>query len=401
MIENVEKQKEGESHGLPSKTSNGWKKRIKKWINPQLFTTLIVTLAATLLADIAYKRINEKKAYENFYSFPYITFEADNTQVFRLTEEVPNLEYSVGEKSWEKLGTQNIVFGGSRGKLLLRGTNSWGTSWYKINHHGLAVEFWATVSFATDAQVICSGDIRTLIDYTNYNTVSTKEARFNKLFENCTQLVVAPELPSMDLAENCYESMFSGCTSLKTAPDLPADTLAYGCYEFMFSDCISLEKAPKLLAENLDKWCYWNMFSGCTSLERAPELPAKQLAYGCYAHMFSDCSSLERAPYILPAMELADNCYWGMFSNCISLERACILPARNLAYGCYLEMFSGCTSLSAITMLATDISVSWCLKDWLKDTAPCGTLYKNIKVKWDEDGIVPTGWKTEPALGTN
>lgn len=373
------------------------KRNIGEWINKNPITSLIIAALATFVGAqiqniIVYVRCERK---------PYVTFEADFTQVFHLSEEVPNLEYSVGEKSWEKLGNQNIVFGGSRGKLLLRGTNSWGTSWYKNNHHGLASEFWATISFATDAQVICSGDIRTLVDYTNYNTVSTSEAKFNRLFENCTQLVVAPELLATDLAERCYEHMFSGCTSLKTAPDLPADTLPYGCYEFMFSGCTSLERAPILPAKNLADWCYWGMFSDCISLERAPELPAKQLAYGCYAHMFSDCSSLERAPYILPAMELADNCYWGMFSNCISLERACILPARNLAYGCYSEMFSGCTSLSAITMLATDISVSWCLKDWLKYTAPCGTLYKNINAKWDEDGIAPTGWKIKSATGTN
>lgn len=474
IIEDEENLSNITNEDKPSKETK--KKKIGEWINKNPITSLIIAVIATFFGAqipriIVYFRCERK---------PYVTFEADFTQVFHLSEEIPTLEYSVGGKKWKKLGRQNIVFGRDRGKLLLRGNNAWGTSYYKNNHHGLAREFWATVSFASDAQVICSGDIRTLLDYTNYNTVSTSEARFNRLFENCTQLVVAPELLATDLADRCYDHMFSGCISLKTAPDLPADTLTYGCYAHMFSGCTSLERAPILRAKNLADWCYWSMFSDCISLERVPELPAKQLdtgcymlmfsgcsslkyapnklpaleladdcyccmfsnctslqiapqlpakqlasgcyehmfsdcsslryapgnlpaeqlASGCYAHMFSGCSSLEHAPYILPAMELAKICYYGMFSNCTSLESAPELPAEQLASGCYLEMFSGCTSLSEITMLATDINVSRYLKDWLKDTASSGTLYKNTNAKWDENGIVPSGWKVKPVSPT-
>jgi hypothetical protein len=339
----------------------------KEWYFPKLFFTLIISFAATYFAGIALEEREKKKAYEKFYSLPYITFEADNTQVFRLSNEISNLEYSVGESEWTKLGTQNIVFGGSRGKLLLRGTNKWGTSRRYINHHGGEFRIWSTVSFATDAQVICSGDIRTLIDYLNYNTVSTKEARFQKLFENCTQLVVAPELHATNLADKCYESMFSGCTSLKTAPDLPADTLSEECYKLMFS--------------------------GCTSLERIPDLPAKILAFGCYEKMFSGCTSIKEVPDVLRVTDLVSRCYWGMFSNCTSLEIVDDLPAEILANGCYSEMFSGCTSLSQITMMATDINDKSCLDDWLKCTAQTGTFGKNKNATWKNDGIIPHGWK--------
>lgn len=34
--------------------------------------------------------------------------------------------------------------------------------------------------------------------------------------------------------------MFNGCTSLTTAPELPATTLAQGCYSNMFKGCSSL-----------------------------------------------------------------------------------------------------------------------------------------------------------------
>lgn len=34
--------------------------------------------------------------------------------------------------------------------------------------------------------------------------------------------------------------MFDGCTSLTTAPELPATTLAASCYSFMFKNCTNL-----------------------------------------------------------------------------------------------------------------------------------------------------------------
>jgi hypothetical protein len=34
--------------------------------------------------------------------------------------------------------------------------------------------------------------------------------------------------------------MFNGCTSLTTAPELPATTLVNSCYEYMFEGCSNL-----------------------------------------------------------------------------------------------------------------------------------------------------------------
>ena len=61
------------------------------------------------------------------------------------------------------------------------------------------------------------------------------------MFEGCTSLTQAPELPATTLAEQCYYSMFEGCTSLTQAPELPATTLAEQCYERMFMFCTSLK----------------------------------------------------------------------------------------------------------------------------------------------------------------
>ena len=62
--------------------------------------------------------------------------------------------------------------------------------------------------------------------------------------------------------------MFQGCTSLTTAPELPATTLADSCYSSMFYVCSSLTQAPALPATTLADYCYYYMFSGCTSLNK-------------------------------------------------------------------------------------------------------------------------------------
>ena len=195
--------------------------------------------------------------------------------------------------------------------------------------------------FSSAGKINCGGDIRSIIKPiipANYTYFALK------LFNDCTSLTTAPELPSRTLVDSCYQNMFSGCTSLTTAPELPATTLANGCYQYMFYNCTSLTTAPELPATTLVNGCYQNMFSGCTSLTTAPELPATTLASSCYWSMFYNCTSLTTAPE-LPATTLANFCYSGMFNGCTSLTTAPELPATTLADSCYNNMFSGCTSL--------------------------------------------------------
>ena len=271
---------------------------------------------------------------------PYLTFTADEEQTFIMSAkdsyEIPGLEYSVNNGTWKKVVTgEPVTFGGSKGTLSLRGKNNLeGTSKQNSGY--------SQISFGkTDVNVVCKGDIRTLLDYTNYKDVATESARFRHLFEDCTQLTSAPDLPAETLAEACYSFMFEGCTSLKTAPKLSATTLAEDCYFRMFLGCTSLETAPTLSAKTLKTYCYSYMFAGCTSLKTAPELRATQLFSGCYQGMFQGCKSLESAPE---------------------------LPATTLAIQCYAYMFQNCEKLSSVTMLAPSDQIlknSDCCLYWL------------------------------------
>ena len=201
---------------------------------------------------------------------PYVTMTAASKQTFvmKCTENytLPDLECSVNNGKWQKVvKDQGVNFGGNLGSLRLRGIcpNGTATSWEK----------YSTITFSDEnVKVDCSGDIRTLINYTAHENVATENCSFRSLFQNCKALKSAPELPATALKANCYTSMFSGCTSLTEAPKLPATKLANGCYSEMFKGCASLVNAPDLPATTLVANCYSSMFIDCSKLTGAPEL---------------------------------------------------------------------------------------------------------------------------------
>ena len=296
---------------------------------------------STAPADATFVEGNSYTYDFNLRQAPYVTFSAESEQGFKMTlsgvDGSSTFEYSVGDGEWTKIaaGMGYVTFGGSNGNLRLRGISTVGT-------------YTSTISFKdNNVPVAASGDIRTLVDYINYDKANTGSARFSSLFSGCTSLTSAPELPAMTLANYCYSSMFNGCTSLTSAPELPATTIAKYCYQYMFNGCTSLTSAPELDAMTLADGCYAEMFHNCTSLTSAPELPATTIAKYCYYNMFNGCTSLTTAPAELPATTLAYNCYAGMFYGCTSLTSAPELPATTLATWCYNSMFNGCTSLTS------------------------------------------------------
>ena len=225
---------------------------------------------------------------------PYVTMTAASKQTFAMkcTEgyTLPDLEYSVNNEPWQKVVADNPVeFGGADSSLRLRGKCPNGTATDYQNY--------SWINFGnSNVKVKCSGDIRTLIDYTAYKTVATASSCFCSLFNGCSVLTSAPQLPAKALKESCYRQMFEGCTSLEQAPDLPATELQDLCYHSMFKGCKALTQAPVLQATALKKQCYRQMFEGCTSLTQAPVLPATELQETCYFSMFKGCTALTQAP---------------------------------------------------------------------------------------------------------
>ena len=218
--------------------------------------------------------INDGKA--ELYA-PYVTFKAEAEQKFKMTTyggySISGLQYSVNGGDWKTVvaGGEGVTFGGTNGDLRLRGTNIKGTA--------SGLNAYSTITFTNDVNVTCTGDIRTLLDWRNYSTVNTKNAKFCKLF--------------------------NGCSVLTSAPDLPATTLGYYCYFKMFEDCTSLTSAPELKATALADYCYFSMFRGCTSLTSAPKLTATELTYYCYSNMFYNCTKLSTVTMLAPSDQIS------------------------------------------------------------------------------------------------
>ena len=202
-----------------------------------------VTIGNVTVAEWGTDKIDGGKA---FYA-PYITFTADAKQTFKITTKdysIHNLEYSVNNGKWATVeASTEVTFGGTNGDLRLRGTNINGTASYWNKY--------STITFTDKTvKVACTGDIRTLLDWRNYSTVDTQNARFCNLFKDCVVLTSAPELPATTLADFCYSNMFEGCTSLTSAPELKATTLADYCYNGMFQGCTKLSTVTMLAPNN-------------------------------------------------------------------------------------------------------------------------------------------------------
>lgn len=106
-----------------------------------------------------------------------------------------------------------------------------------------------------------------------------------------------------------------------------------------------------------------------------------------FFNLFENCNNIVNInENFLPATTLASSCYKQMFYKCTSLTTAPALPAATLANYCYNYMFYNCYELNYIKMLATDISASSCLSNWVKGVISSGTFIKNPNMT-----TLPTG----------
>lgn len=271
-----------------------------------------------------------------------------------------SLEYSTDESHWKPYTIGETITLADSTFLLFRSGEHKNRKFSKDDENYYHFEISGPIS--------ARGNIMSLLNR-DFSTPLTTNAFF-ALFEGCTSLQSAPELPATAMAQGCYFRMFAECTGLKSAPELPAEALAYNCYGRMFKGCSALTYVPDLPATKMEAYCYNSMFANCTSLKFAPELPAKRLESNCYQHMFEGCTSLTSAPE-LPATELVSNCYEFMYKDC-----------HNLRY--------------VIGLFTTEPSEKT-TKDWLSGVAASGTFIKSKKATWDVTGAhgIPEGWKIE------
>ena len=240
-----------------------------------------------------------------------------------------NLYYSLNNgKSWTAWRA-NTVTVPSNTRFYVNGTD--------IDHFatGTSLNQFSYIKEYTDSEFECYGNIEALLDW---------------------ETVHSGVEPTM---ANYAFACFFESTKITTAPDLPAiTTLTDYCYDGMFNHCTCLEKAPDLPAEYVPSAAYYEMFLHCSSLVISPRILAKQVGtFGC-GDMFKDCSSLQLPP-ALPASSVGYDGYTGMFNGCVSLISIPALPARVLNRACYQTMFQGCTSLSIVQRVDTNHEIPY------------------------------------------
>lgn len=311
----------------------------------------------------------------------YVTFTAQANSTIGLVKLSTNqqLWYSTDGDNWSAMTTGTTVsLVNSGDSVYVRGV---------LSNNNSSSNY---TNFRMTGKIAASGNINYIWNYENPDA-ALKEYCGYRLFNGCTSLVIAPELPAMVLSRECYGSMFRGCTSLTTAPQLPAMTLAFQCYSSMFNGCTSLTQAPQLPATSINSECYAHMFNGCTSLTTAPELPAKTAMSTCYKNMFTNCTALTEAP-ILPATLMGQQAYEGMFMGCTNLTTVPYIAMPEIAWiGC-ANMFENCRSLNYVKCAATSFKDS-ATREWFRLVPAGGTFVRDYNATWST-GIngIPEGW---------
>ena len=195
----------------------------------------------------------------------YLCFTADEANsTVRLdkqgTPDEITLEYSTDKKHWTE-----YTWDGNNGATITL-ANIGDSVWMRGDNTTLSNDGRKYYHFMMNGKIKASGNIMSLLD---------------------------KQLRKKDVPKHCFNKLFQYCTSLTQAPELPATTMAQGCYEGMFGGT-SLTKAPELPATTLAEYCYDGMFNGCSSLREAPELPATTMVNNCYSQMFRSCSKLNK-----------------------------------------------------------------------------------------------------------
>ena len=256
----------------------------------------------------------------------YLIFTSEGSTTLSLVHRgyEPVLYYSKDRRTWTRWDYSEISFTDSE-PLYLCGDNP----------YGLVKDRKYCTFVSTGDKFGVTGSIMSLISKEQDLLTILVPSCFIFLFQNCTNLVKAPDLPAMTLTPYCYEGMFAGCTSLTEAPALPALDLASECYLWMFKDCTSLKSItiPSNITEigstafensGLTSFTFPStlknlqdcVFRGCKGLTSIT-IPST-LEYPGYSQTFRDCTGL------ISVNIQNDYISWREFSGCKNLKTVTI-----------------------------------------------------------------------------
>ena len=224
-------------------------KKIRKPLSTILSLIMILSVFTIIPVTSASAAVGDYLSEDNYLTF---TAEEANSSVTLKVASGSNLKYNKNNTGWEDYTKGSQIDLENAGDYVRFSGN--GTKTDYINH------------FSITGKVACSGNVMSLRLDDDGKIQGLTDYCFNSMFEACTGLTSAPELPETELADYCYYRMFYGCINLTKAPALPATTLAQNCYNNMFSGCESLTELPALPATTLAERCYRYMFYGCSKI---------------------------------------------------------------------------------------------------------------------------------------
>lgn len=195
-------------------------------------------------------------------------FDDEPTQSSVAVINYQNLQYSTdGGSSWDNY-TGQISFTDVK-KISFRGKNATNEGSIKFYCSGNCYVYGNIMSLVGGLTKNSNNQLKTN-DFSELKDL--QDDKFNQLFydqdvENAHRIYSHPSkelvLPATTLTEGCYSLMFEGCSNLVRAPELPASTstVPANAYSGMFIDCTSL-KFIKCLATSKDATATADWVSG-------------------------------------------------------------------------------------------------------------------------------------------
>ena len=203
---------------------------------------------------------------------------------------------------------------------------------------------------------------------------------------------------TLNANEKVYWKGIGSTMAIGTDEDSHSSFLSDGAFK-VYGNAMSLFHGDDFVGKTNDNDYYMaGLFYGSEVVDAFNLALPITTANSCYRNLFYGCSELESAP-LLPATALSEYCYAYMFKNCTSLVKSPTLPAATLDRNSYYQMFYGCSALNEVTCLATDISASNCLTNWVKNVTSTGTFRKaSGMTDWTTGANgIPSGWTVEEA----
>lgn len=316
-------------------------------------------------------KINDYFTITNINDTEYISIKI----VINSTSHDKHFYYTMNDKKWRRSNNDLDVSLGPGRKIRLRCIFNGNTE--EANNFKPYLTFSSNDQLDAYEGINVSGDIQSLSagdDFKNHNNLATFASR---LFSGKSWTFNGIVLSSKNLSSNCYQRMFENCKNLVECPELPAETLQDYCYSNMFNGCTGLTKTGNVLWTNTANRCCEYMFKGCTGLTEVSDT------------IFSN------------NVNLTSECYYGMFENCTNITSVTIskkiLP--DSADKCFGRLFAGCSKLSEIVYYCdklgedsnTEINHTY---QWVESVSSTGTWYNANQQTFANmsDSEIPNGW---------